>query len=50
MYDWFLGLNFNLHTIEIVGSDVIPEFPSWIILPLFEIATLIVIIYRKRIT
>ena len=25
-----------------------PEFPSWIILPLFLIATIIVIIYRNR--
>ena len=29
---------------------LIPEFPSWIILPLFVIATLVVLIYRKRIT
>lgn len=26
----------------------IPEFPSWIILPLFVIATLVVLIYRNR--
>jgi len=27
---------------------IIPEFPSWIILPLFLTATLVVTIYRKR--
>jgi len=30
--------------------NVIPEFPSWIILPLLVIATFVVWIYRKRIT
>ena len=29
-------------------ADFIPEFPSWIILPLFLTATMIVTIYRKR--
>ncbi len=29
-------------------EPVIPEFPSWIVLPLFVAATLLVIIYRKR--
>jgi len=29
-------------------ADFIPEFPSWIILPLFVIATLAVVIYRNR--
>ena len=28
----------------------IPEFPSWIILPLFFTATLVIIIYRKKLT
>ena len=30
--------------------NVIPEFPSWLILPLFVSATIAVIIYRKRLT
>ena len=30
------------------GTHTIPEFPSWIILPLFVIATLVVIIYRNK--
>ncbi|GAI22783.1 unnamed protein product, partial [marine sediment metagenome] len=29
---------------------VIPEFPSWILLPLFVTATMTAIIYRKRLT
>jgi parallel beta-helix repeat protein len=35
-------------TIEIRGTTVIPEFPSWIILPLFAAATLLVIPYKNR--
>ena len=35
-------------TIEIIGTTAIPEFPSWIILPLFLTATLVVTIYKKR--
>jgi hypothetical protein len=34
--------------IEITGTNVIPEFPSWIILPLFVTTTLSVILYRNR--
>ena len=37
------------HTIEIVGSQVIPEFQAWMLLPLFMAATLMtVMLYRKR--
>jgi hypothetical protein len=37
------------HTIEIVGSQVIPEFQVWMLLPLFMAATLMaVMLYRKR--
>ena len=37
------------HTIEITGSQVIPEFSAWMILPLFMAATLMaVMLYRKR--
>ena len=31
-------------------SQVIPEFPSWIILPLFVAVTMTVMFYRKRLT
>ena len=30
-------------------GDPIPEFPSWIFLPLFLVATLFVVVFRKRI-
>jgi hypothetical protein len=37
------------HTIKIVASDAVPEFPAWMILPLFMTATLLaVMLYRKR--
>ena len=36
-------------TVEIIGTDAIPEFPSWIILPLFIVASLVVIIIRNKI-
>ena len=29
-------------------DDTIPEFPSWIILPLFLVTTLFVVIFRKK--
>jgi len=29
-------------------DDMIPEFPSWIILPLFLVTTLFVVIFRKK--
>ena len=37
----------NTKTIEIRGTDAIPEFPSWIILPLIMFATLAVIVLKK---
>jgi parallel beta-helix repeat protein len=35
-------------TIEIIGTNVIPEFPSWIFLSLFMVATLLTVIVYKR--
>jgi hypothetical protein len=35
-------------TIEIIGTDAIPEFPSWIILPLLLTATLLIILCKRR--
>ena len=32
------------------GGGIIPEFPSWIILPLFLIATIVVTVYKKKLT
>ena len=36
--------------LTIVTGEPIPEFPAWIILPLFVTATLAIIIGRKRLT
>jgi parallel beta-helix repeat protein len=36
-------------TVTIIGTDAIPEFPSWIIAPIFLITTLIGIFYRNRV-
>ena len=37
-------------TVDIIGTAAIPEFSSWIILPLILIATLSVIVLKKRLT
>jgi len=48
-YNFHITYSASVHMIEIVGSDAIPEFPSWIILPTFMVATLAAaIIYRKK--
>lgn len=36
-------------TVEIIGTDAIPEFPSWIILPLFLITVLFAVLLKRRI-
>ena len=38
----------SIENIEIIGINAIPEFPSWTILPLFFVATLVVTLYRKN--
>jgi len=43
----YFTCNHSTKTIEITGTDAIPEFPSWIILPLFLIATVVVTVYRN---
>jgi len=40
----------NTKTIKIIGTTAIPEFPSWIILPLFMVATLLTVIVYKRLS
>jgi len=48
-YTFHISYIHSDHTIEIVGSDAIPEFPAFLILPLFMTATsLAIILYRKR--
>jgi len=46
---FYINYTHSEHTIDISGITAIPEFPSFLILPLFMIATLLaVIIYRKK--
>jgi len=48
-YIFHISYIHSTHTIEIVGSDAIPEFPAFLIMPLFMTATLLaVIVYRRR--
>jgi hypothetical protein len=48
-YIFHISYIHSSHTIEIVASEAIPEFPAWMILPLFMTATLLaVMLYGKR--
>ena len=39
----------SIHVVEVIGATAIPEFPSFLVLPLFMIATLLaVIVYRRK--
>lgn len=40
----------NTKTIEIIGTTAIPEFTSWIILPLLLTSTLLIIFCRRKLT
>ena len=44
----YFSYQHSMKTIEIVGTTAIPEFSSWIILPLFLIATLTAIICKGK--
>jgi hypothetical protein len=45
----YFTYNHSTKTVLIQGTHVIPEFPSFLILPLFMIATLLaVIVYTKK--
>ena len=45
----YFAYNHSTQTVIIQGTHVIPEFPSFLILPLFMIATLLaVIVYRRK--
>ena len=48
-YIFHISYIHSTHTIEILGSDAIPEFPTVLIAPIFMAATLLaVIVYRRR--
>jgi hypothetical protein len=48
-YKFDINYIHSTHTITIAASDAVPEFPAWMILPLFMTATLLaVMLYRKR--
>jgi DMSO/TMAO reductase YedYZ molybdopterin-dependent catalytic subunit len=42
------GPYYGIWLTQVAHAETIPEFPSWIILPLFVMATLAVIMYKKR--
>jgi parallel beta-helix repeat protein len=45
----YINYTHSKHRIEVGGTTTIPEFPSFLILPLFIIATLLaVIVYRRK--
>jgi len=44
----YFTYNHSTKTIEIIGTTAIPEFPSWIILPLFLFATLVVVVIKRK--
>ena len=44
----YFTYNYNKQTIEIIGTTAIPEFPSWIILPLLLTATALIIICKQK--
>jgi len=48
-YTFNIGYIHSTHVIEIEASEAVPEFPVWMILPLFITATLLAVaLYRKR--
>jgi peptidylprolyl isomerase len=38
-----------IEDVTIINAQVIPEFPSWIVLPLFLIVTIIALVVRRRV-
>jgi hypothetical protein len=50
-YNTYLYFTYNhsARIVEIIGTDAIPEFPSWIILPLFLVASSFALVFKKKI-
>jgi len=47
-YTFHIAYNHSAHMIKIRGTEAIPEFSSFLIMPLFMIATLLTVIVYKR--
>ena len=47
-WNFWINHPHSIHQIEITGVTAIPEFPSFLVLPLFMIATLLAIVIYKR--
>jgi len=45
---FYITYNHSSHIIEITGTEVIPEYYSWLIPSLLLTATLIIVIYKKK--
>jgi parallel beta-helix repeat protein len=46
----YFTYNHSTRTIEIHGTTAIPEFPSWIVLPLFLMSIFVAAIFKKRLS
>ena len=44
----YFTYEYTQKTVEIIGTNAIPEFPSWIILPLFITFTLIIFVVGNK--
>ena len=44
----YFTYNHSNTAVEIIGTYAIPEFPSWIILPLLLIVTIAITVYRRK--
>lgn len=44
----YVPYSHSVKTIKIIGTQAIPEFPSFLVLPLFITATLLVVVYRRK--
>jgi RecJ-like exonuclease len=47
-YLFSISYEHSTHTIDVISTEAIPEFPSWVILPMTLAITLIAMKYRKK--